>query len=187
MNIRGEQRFVVLLETAGDLIEEQGWTAVTHRAVAAKAGIPLASTTYYFPSAEDLTLQAAGQLAERHLAAGRAVLEDVPARRASAARAARLLADLVLGTDPTDAQLTALLDRHLRAGRTPDVQTLVAGWSADLRELARGLLARVEHPADNRRTRLLVSALEGLAAAALADADPDPADAAAKALVPLLS
>ena len=187
MNIRGEQRFVVLQATAGDVIQAQGWSAVTHRAIAARAGIPLASTTYYFPSADDLTLQAAGQLAERHLAAGRTLVDGVPARRASATRAARLLADLLLGADATAEHLAALLERHLRAGRSPDLQVLVSDWNAQLRGLARELLERVGHPVDARRARLLVSALEGLAASSLAEQDPDPADAAARAVAPLLS
>src|SRR5215831_18929218 len=37
-----------------DVIAERGVEGLTHRAVAAKAGIPLGSTTYYFKTLDDL-------------------------------------------------------------------------------------------------------------------------------------
>ncbi len=43
-----------ILDAALGLIAEQGFAAVTHRRVAAAAGVPLGSTTYYFDSREHL-------------------------------------------------------------------------------------------------------------------------------------
>jgi DNA-binding transcriptional regulator YbjK len=43
-----------MLQAALGLISKQGIGAVSHRAVAEKAGVPLASTTYYFDSLDDL-------------------------------------------------------------------------------------------------------------------------------------
>ena len=40
------------------LIAQQGFAAVTHRRVAAAAGVPLGSTTYYFDSREHLLREA---------------------------------------------------------------------------------------------------------------------------------
>lgn len=51
---RRENRKLKILETALSLISEQGVDAITHRKVAAVAGIPLGSTTYYFESREHL-------------------------------------------------------------------------------------------------------------------------------------
>ena len=42
------------LLAAADLLVEGGFDAVRHRAVATRAGLPLASTTYYFESLDDL-------------------------------------------------------------------------------------------------------------------------------------
>ncbi|HEX8854701.1 MAG TPA: TetR family transcriptional regulator [Thermoleophilaceae bacterium] len=47
-----------ILRAALQLIGRQGLHAVTHRDVAAEAGVPLASTTYYFESKEELLTEA---------------------------------------------------------------------------------------------------------------------------------
>ena len=51
---RGERRRQAILEAALRLISERGVAGVSHRAVAEEAGVPLASTTYYFESLDEL-------------------------------------------------------------------------------------------------------------------------------------
>ena len=51
---RGERRRRAILEAALRLISERGVGAVSHRAVAEEAGVPLASTTYYFESLDEV-------------------------------------------------------------------------------------------------------------------------------------
>ena len=51
---RGERRRGAILEAALRVIARRGVSAVTHRAVAAEAGVPLSSTTYYFESLDEL-------------------------------------------------------------------------------------------------------------------------------------
>lgn len=51
---QAEQRRRSILEAALRVVAEGGVEAVTHRRVAAEAGVPLGSTTYYFASREDL-------------------------------------------------------------------------------------------------------------------------------------
>jgi len=51
---KGERRRYALVSAAADLLCEGGFDAVRHRAVARRAGLPLASTTYYFSSLDDL-------------------------------------------------------------------------------------------------------------------------------------
>jgi DNA-binding transcriptional regulator YbjK len=53
-----ENRREAILRAALRLIGRQGMHAVTHRGVAAEAGVPLAATTYYFASKEDLLTEA---------------------------------------------------------------------------------------------------------------------------------
>lgn len=52
--VRNEQRRKRILEATVRIIGREGPGAVTHRAVAAEAGVPLAATTYYFDSKEAL-------------------------------------------------------------------------------------------------------------------------------------
>src|SRR5580698_3447170 len=55
---RSRVRREALLRAALELISEGGTRAVTHRAVSARAGLPPASTTYYFESIQQLTQEA---------------------------------------------------------------------------------------------------------------------------------
>jgi TetR/AcrR family transcriptional regulator, regulator of biofilm formation and stress response len=55
---RSRQRRDELLAAAIELFAEGGSRAVTHRAVARQAGLPSATTTYYFASIEDLLREA---------------------------------------------------------------------------------------------------------------------------------
>ena len=52
--VRGERRRQAILEAALRLISKHGVGALTHRAVAEEADVPLASTTYYFDSLDEL-------------------------------------------------------------------------------------------------------------------------------------
>jgi DNA-binding transcriptional regulator YbjK len=51
---RGERRRRAILEAALRVISERGVHAVSHRTVAEAAGVPLAATTYYFKSLDEL-------------------------------------------------------------------------------------------------------------------------------------
>jgi DNA-binding transcriptional regulator YbjK len=51
---RGDARKTLLLDAAVRIVGEQGVGALTHRAVAAGAGVSLASVTYHYPSIDDL-------------------------------------------------------------------------------------------------------------------------------------
>ena len=55
---RSRQRREALLNAALDLFVEGGSRAVTHRAVAAAAGLPSATTTYYFATIDELMREA---------------------------------------------------------------------------------------------------------------------------------
>ncbi|HEY4378112.1 MAG TPA: TetR family transcriptional regulator, partial [Acidimicrobiales bacterium] len=54
----GQLRRSALLKAAADLAGEVGVGAVTHRAVAARAGVPLSTTSYFFASIEELMIEA---------------------------------------------------------------------------------------------------------------------------------
>src|SRR5262245_54287017 len=64
---RTVRRKAALLDAAVDLMTEAGFAAVTLRAVAARAGVPLAATTYHFAARDDLVVQAFARLVDREL------------------------------------------------------------------------------------------------------------------------
>jgi DNA-binding transcriptional regulator YbjK len=51
---RGEKRRAEIIEATLRVIERDGVAGVTHRTVAAEAGVPTTSTTYHFTSLDDL-------------------------------------------------------------------------------------------------------------------------------------
>lgn len=70
---RSRERRRALLEAAVDLFAEGGTRAVTSRAVAQRAGLPPATTGYYFGSVEDLVRAAL----ERHLQGWTSAMRDL--------------------------------------------------------------------------------------------------------------
>ena len=61
---RGAARRRQILEATLRVIGRGGIAAVDHRAVAADAGVPLGSTTYYFDSKDDMVSQALHHVAD---------------------------------------------------------------------------------------------------------------------------
>lgn len=55
---KGEARRDALLDAVLRVLERGGAGAVTHRSVAAEAGVPVASATYYFATLDDLYVSA---------------------------------------------------------------------------------------------------------------------------------
>lgn len=61
---RGEMRRDAILRATWEVILRDGVRGVRHRAVAAAAGVPLSSTTYYFKDIQDLLVQSFELFAE---------------------------------------------------------------------------------------------------------------------------
>jgi len=110
------------------LIGERGADAVTHRAVAAAAGVPLASTTYYFASKEALVREAFELAIERSLH-----LVEAHAERAEGTAVERLVALTEAQLADTDAPLAAQFELMLEAGRRPGLRDLAARWDEGYR------------------------------------------------------
>ncbi|MCL1048414.1 TetR family transcriptional regulator [Shewanella abyssi] len=72
----GQSRRVEILEATLRLIVTEGIRGVRHRAVAAEAGVPLASTTYYFKDIKDLISDALTFFAEKTLWMNKALEEQ---------------------------------------------------------------------------------------------------------------
>ncbi|HEY5153501.1 MAG TPA: TetR family transcriptional regulator [Acidimicrobiales bacterium] len=53
---KGQRRRNALIVAAAEVVAERGYAGVTHRAVAARAEVPVATITYYFSSIDELVL-----------------------------------------------------------------------------------------------------------------------------------
>lgn len=115
---KGERRRHALVSAAAELLNEGGFEAVRHRAVAQRAGLPLASTTYYFSSLDELIAKAVEFIGFAEAAELRARVQKLPRRRRSSGATASLLLDLLAG-ETTSEQLISRYERYIACARHP--------------------------------------------------------------------
>lgn len=184
---KGERRRAELIEAAASLLAEGGFDAVRHRAVAERAGLPLASTTYYFDSLEELVTAAVEHHAKVELETGRRRLDELATRNRGVEATVDLVLDMLLGPLRPDreADAEAVLLRYERlvgTGRRPYLRPLMRTLSAQLYELLHEILARSGTPVDGTELERLVALVDGAVVNALIEVDPEPRAAAARML-----
>ncbi|WP_240670673.1 TetR/AcrR family transcriptional regulator [Actinoplanes solisilvae] len=139
-----------------EVISEVGISRTTHRAVAARAGLPLGATTYYFPTLDDL-ITAGLRLAAADLRSDfEAWADRLRAPSDVPAVVAALIAEYL--TDRQRAQLECEL--YVAAGRDKALRPLAMAWLDGMRDLLEPRLG----PA---ATRDLVAFFDGVTLQAL--------------------
>jgi DNA-binding transcriptional regulator YbjK len=161
---RGELRRAELLEAAIHLIGAGGLDAVTHRAVAAAAGVPAASTSYYFRSKDELIDEALRTLATREIERLRARREALGAGAADLEATTAALAAWIEEQLTPEGRVAMLAQYQLQleAARRPEAREILAAWKEgtdDLAETAMRSLGAVDVETSGI---LLVCAIDGL-------------------------
>jgi len=174
---KGERRRQELICAAAALLRAGGFDAVRHRAVAERAGLPLASTTYYFSSLDELVTAAVERTGHDELAEVRAQLDALPDGALDTAELVELVLDQLIGPESRDGGLEAALLRYERlvgAGRRPYLAPLMRRLRDEFDGLLAEILARAGRPLDPLAVRDLVSLVDGAVVSALIESDPDP-------------
>ncbi|TDC93682.1 TetR family transcriptional regulator [Saccharopolyspora aridisoli] len=187
---KGERRRQALVAAAAQLLVEGGFDAVRHRAVAERAALPLASTTYYFSSLEDLITAAVEHNAREELAAGRARLADLSEQHRSTDAVIELLLDLLLGVDSRHGGVEPVLLRYERlvgSPRRPYLAPLMREMAVELQELLAEIFYRSGVEVGAERLTELVALVDGAVVNALIESDPDPRGVARRMLRTQLS
>jgi DNA-binding transcriptional regulator YbjK len=160
---RGAARREALLEAVLRIVAEVGPDAVTHRRVAEVAGLPLASTTYWFDSKEHLLTAALELAAERdtaRLLAYGAEMEHNDVDPLDAVVIA--IGDCDDGSQPNRGSIIATFALLLEAARRPALQQIAQRWTeAYLLTLSR-LLERAGSASPRADAELLIAATDGL-------------------------
>jgi DNA-binding transcriptional regulator YbjK len=180
---RGERRRAELLEAAIHLIGSQGLDAVTHRAVAAAAGVPSAATSYYFRSKDELIDEALRALAEGEIARLRERREA--------------LGDGVFDLDAMVETLAAWIEEQLKdagrvalvaqyhlqieASRRMEAADILERWAVETDELAEHAMRALGAREPARAAVLLVCLIDGLRLRLLASKHAPPAGAELRA------
>lgn len=186
---KGERRRYALVSAAAELLCEGGFDAVRHRAVARRAGLPLASTTYYFSSLDDLIINAVEHVGMLEAAQLRARVDTLSRRRRGAEAIADILVDLLVGDVsgvPVSEQLISRYERYIACARQPalrDIQRRI------LSHRINAVVEAVERSGRSVRRDLLsalVCAVDGAVMTALVADGDGPRDSARSTLIDVI-
>lgn len=157
----GQARRAALLEAAVEVIAEQGVAGATHRAVAARAGMPTSTTSYFFSSLDELMAAALQVVGDRIVERVDAVTASVAGARLGPRESIDRFVDAVLAEPEPDT--VAQFEIYLECRRRPQLQdtahqimdSIERGAEASLRALG------IERAAE--RAPMVVALLDGLA------------------------
>jgi DNA-binding transcriptional regulator YbjK len=170
---RGSEKRALIIEATAQLVMELGFSAVGHRAVAERAGVPLSATTYYFRSLDDLLTATVERLAGTWLTAAREAVDRFAGPGELPDVADAVLATALLtptGSGSADrAGVLSLYDRYLEAARHPHLQVLIATYDRDLDHLISTVLSRAGLPHDLDAAALVLAVADGAVLRALAE------------------
>jgi DNA-binding transcriptional regulator YbjK len=170
---RGAARREALLDAALQVVAEAGVEAVTHRRVAEVARLPLASTTYWFESKEQMLTEALERAADRDLERLRALLGETSERTSDPVG---LAVDTILGPSADSGQtsrgwLLATYTLMLEAARRPGLRKVMRRWTDAYMEALPPLLAAAGSLHPRSDAELLLATADGLLVDQLASDD----------------
>lgn len=154
-----------IVDAAITVVGRDGMGALTHRAVAAQAGVSLSSTTYHFASKQAITRAAVEQLAEAERARAAQGLEELrqlteAGRRPDPSTLVAMLIGEASGHDPRFAR--AAYELQLQAVDDAELQPIVRRWFDAAAELVEAGLAALGSSQPVLDARIVVAAVEGL-------------------------
>ncbi len=185
MTPKGERRRFALVRAAADLLCEGGFEAVTHRAVAERAGIPLASTTYYFSSLEELIETAVDYLGTAEVSTLRERVKALPRRRRGAEAAAELLIDLLAGEYHRD-QLISRYERYIACARHPAMRGVERRLLQQRIDAVQEAMIRSGRNARTELMAALLYSVDGAVVSALVDDRDGPRESVRATLVDVI-
>jgi DNA-binding transcriptional regulator YbjK len=160
---KGERRREEILRATLRVIGAHGADAVTHRAVAAEAGVPVSATTYYFASKDELLeqtlLMAAREETER---IERLVLDLAPQELSASDWAAAVAAMIARDVRDEPDRHVALFELGLEATRTELLRGELQRWQEAHIRLAELGCRAVGSDEPELDARVVVAALTGL-------------------------
>lgn len=144
-----------------EVIAEVGIGRTTHRAVAARADVPLGATTYYFPTLADLI--AAG-LAYASTDLDR-LMRDWADQLGDGTNLPERCTELLAGYLADPARVITEYELFLAAARTPDLRPLADSWLVQIRQILTPLVGE-------QRAWALAALIDGIALQCLATHSP---------------
>src|SRR5690349_3496310 len=122
-----------LLRATVEVTAELGVAGVTHRAVTERAGLPLATVSYFFSSIDELAGEALRTFMAEEQQTQAALADDLAVAEMTADEAGRAFA---LAAAPRLPETLALFEALLHAARHPELREAVADALAAARSVA---------------------------------------------------
>ena len=145
------------------VVAREGVSAVTHRRVAAEAGVSLSSTTWHFADKGDILIAALRWTAGREVARIAAIAERLGTEEFDPAAWAEALADWLLEQVHRERDVAVALYRlQIELLGRPEARQVHEDWDASLRTLGERVLASSGTITPDLDIRLVVAALDGL-------------------------
>jgi TetR/AcrR family transcriptional regulator, regulator of biofilm formation and stress response len=156
------------------IVAADGVAAVTHRRVAAAAGVSLSSTTWHFATKADILIAALRWTARREVARIAEIATRLGDAEFDSAAWAGELADWVVEQVTADRELAVALYRlQIELIGRPEAITVHREWGESLLRLGEGVLQASATRTPELDTRLVVAALDGLRLGVLSAAGDD--------------
>lgn len=186
---KGERRRYALVRAAAELLSEGGFGAVRHRAVAQRAGLPLASTTYYFSSLDELIVSAVNEAGMLEIAQLRSRVNALPRRRRGSQAIADVLVDLLVGERDGPRLSDGLIsryERYIAGARQPALRDIQLRLLRQRTEAVVEALDRSGRSVRAEQLTAMVCAVDGAVIAALVDERQDPRQTARSAVLSVI-
>ncbi|MUL67118.1 hypothetical protein BOO86_21775 [Mycobacterium sp. CBMA 234] len=156
----GQARRVALLEAAIEVIAESGVDAATHRAITAKAKMPLSTTSYFFTSIDELIAEAIQMTATRLITTLDGVLEEITDADLTPDEIVDRCVDLIIALPTT--YLAAEFQIYIQCSHRPELQAGAHHMMSTFERIA-GSILRQAGADDPRLVRPLVALIDGFA------------------------
>ncbi|MET8868075.1 TetR/AcrR family transcriptional regulator [Nonomuraea sp. NPDC004580] len=147
-----------LLNAAAELIPERGWTAVSTRTLAERAGVTPSVVHYHFPSLASLLNEAAISRMSAMLAEMDELLASAPEPGAAIGTMLASI-DAYTGTDPTS---LLFVEAYLASTRDDELRERIAALIAGFRQRFGAALERHAVPAPYATAAVLAASVDGL-------------------------
>jgi DNA-binding transcriptional regulator YbjK len=155
-----------LLGAAVEVVAERGVGGATHRAIAARAGVPLSTTSYFFGSLDELIVEALRAFAESSIDELEGLTRSVTEASLTPAQTVQLLVDTLVA-EPRVSTI-AQFEVYLEAARRSELQAEVKKILGSFEELARSALSTLGAHNPKQGARALVAIADGFALQRLA-------------------
>lgn len=176
------------MSAAAELLAEGGFEAVRHRAVAQRAGLPLASTTYYFSSLDDLIARAVEHIGMIEVAQLRARVNGLSRRRRGPETTAEMLVELLVEDVSSPGLADQLISRYERLLACTRLPALRETMRRNLRQRAEAVAEALERSGRSvhiELVRTLLCAVDGSVVSAMVEGR-DPRIAAQQTVVEVI-